>query len=242
MQPDYSYLVEKLDLSYPLIGVYDSDNNQLFKDFEEPGPSKHVCIFAYYKAWLNGKMARLSDSNYGCGGCGTWWFNQNTRSREEYLDFLANDEGLKDSEELMGEWFDKVERFKPKNKYLFIGPLVSKAYHLLETVTFFVNPDQLSVLFTGANYFSRFSDKPPVVAEFGSGCMQMLTLLADHDKPKAMIGSTDMAMRLYLPHDVMAFTVNKPMFDDLCKLDDRSFLGKPFLQNLRKSRGGSLDK
>jgi hypothetical protein len=49
-----------------------------------------------------------------------------------------------------------------------------------------------------------------------------------------------MAMRQYLPHDVMAFTVNKPMFEDLCRLDERSFLGKPFLQHLRKSRGGSL--
>lgn len=240
MQPGYNYLKEKLNLSTPLIGIYDSDESPLFTNYKEPDPSKHVCVFAYYKSWMNGKMTRLSESNYGCGGCGSWWFDQTTRSREEYLDFLANDESLKASEKLMGEWFDEVKRFRPKNQYLFVGPLVKEAYHLLETVTFFVNPDQLSVLFTGAQYFSGLSDAEPIVAKFGAGCMEMLTLVSPHNEPKAMIGSMDMAMRQYLPAEIIAFTVNKPMFERLCKLDENSFLGKPFLQNLRKSRGGSI--
>ncbi len=240
MQPDYTYFKEKLDLTTPLIGVYDTNEDPLFTNYKEPDPSKHVCFFAYYKSWINGKMTRLSESSYGCGGCGSWWFDQTTRSRAEYLDFLANEEGLKASEELMGEWFDKVKRFRPKNRYLYVGPLVKEAYDRLETVTFFVNPDQLSVLFTGAQYHSKPSDPAPVVAEFGSGCMEMLTLVSPYKEPKAMIGSMDMAMRQYLPPDIIAFTVNKPMFERLCRLDEKSFLGKPFLQNLRKSRGGSL--
>jgi hypothetical protein len=35
---------------------------------------------------------------------------------------------------------------------------------------------------------------------------------------------------------ILAFTVTKPMFEQLCALDERSFLFKPFLKNLRKAR------
>jgi len=35
----------------------------------------------------------------------------------------------------------------------------------------------------------------------------------------------------------MAFTVTKPLFEKLCRLDEKSFLHKPFWQNLRKKRG-----
>jgi hypothetical protein len=44
-------------------------------------------------------------------------------------------------------------------------------------------------------------------------------------------------MRHYLPPDILAFTVTKPMFERLCSLGERSFLHKPFLTKLRKARG-----
>ena len=65
----------------------------------------------------------------------------------------------------------------------------------------------------------------------------MLGLFDELSIPQAMIGATDIAMRQYLPPDTLAFTVNKPMFEQLCLLDERSFLYKPFWQNLRKARG-----
>jgi hypothetical protein len=47
-------------------------------------------------------------------------------------------------------------------------------------------------------------------------------------------------MRQNLPPDILMFTVTRPMFARLCELDERSFLSKPFLDRLRKARGGSL--
>jgi hypothetical protein len=44
-------------------------------------------------------------------------------------------------------------------------------------------------------------------------------------------------MRQYLPSDVLAFTVTKAMFQQLCGLDEKSFLYKPFWRRLRKARG-----
>jgi hypothetical protein len=66
--------------------------------------------------------------------------------------------------------------------------------------------------------------------------MQLVTLFADLDLPQAVVGATDVAMRRYLPPDVLAFTVTRPMFEQLCALDERSFLHKDFWKRLRAAR------
>jgi len=58
----------------------------------------------------------------------------------------------------------------------------------------------------------------------------------DFDTPKATIGGTDIAMRPYLPYDTFAFTVTKPMFEQLCRLDEKSFLYKSFWNNVKQTR------
>jgi len=241
MQPDYSYLANKLDLASPLVGVYDAPDPQAFMPLVTIPEKQRACIFEFYADWMDGKTLRISPESYGCGGCGTWMFGIQTRSREDYINFLANKEGLKNSEELMGKWFDQVERYSPRYGQLFMGPLQAAQYPYLKTVTFYVNPDQLSVLVLGANYFAGPGDPAPVSVDFGSGCMEILNLIHDKPYPAAIIGSTDMAMRSHLPPDRLAFTVNIPMFERLCSLGPSSFLEKPFLKMLRFARKGSLN-
>lgn len=236
---DASYLIRKLDLDIPLIGIYDAPADTGFRDIVTAPKHKHACFFAYYKKWLKGATVKLSHSNYGCGGCGTWLFGEKTRSRDDYIRFLADDEGLKANHELMGAWMDHMKPHVPENGYLFIGPLDHDHSPFLKTVTFFVNPDQLSVLMIGAQYFHHPGDPDPVGAPFGSGCMQALTHF-NKDRPQAIIGATDMAMRKYLPANILAFTVNVPMFKLLCSIDENSFLEKPFLKDLKKARKGRL--
>jgi hypothetical protein len=74
-----------------------------------------------------------------------------------------------------------------------------------------------------------------MIAPFGSGCMQLLPF-EDLNIPQASIGTTDIAMRQYIPPDILGITVTKSMFKQLCELDERSFLYKPFLENLKKVR------
>lgn len=241
MQPDYSYLANKLDLSIPLVGVYDAPDPQPFMPLVTIPERQRACIFEFFTDWMEGRSLRISPESYGCGGCGTWMFGIQTRTREDYLNFLANKEGLKVSEELMGKWFDQVQRHIPRNGQLFIGPLKSDQYEYLKTVTFYVNPDQLSVLVLGANYHAGPGGPPPVTVDFGSGCMEILNLVHDKPYPAAIIGATDMAMRNHLPPDRLAFTVNKQMFERLCSIGPMSFLEKPFLKMLKFSRNGSLE-
>lgn len=241
MLPDPSYLLSRLDLSTPLIGIYNTPDTKSFEPLVHFPPQQRACLFEFYKDWMAGYTLVVTAEDYGCGGCGTWWFNRQTRSRKGYLDFLANKEGLKASEELMATWFDSAERYKPKHEFILVGPLKDSQYDYLKTITFYVNPDQLSVILTGAQYYQPYSGEATVTVDFGSGCMEMLTLLEGKTGPRGIVGSTDMAMRNHLPPDRLAFTVNKEMYENLCRLDENSFLAKPFLKVLKTSRGGRLE-
>ena len=88
----------------------------------------------------------------------------------------------------------------------------------------------------GAQLFSKPGDPEPVLAPFGSGCMQLISLFKDLGVPQAIIGATDMAMRKYLPTYILGLTVTKPMFEQLCSLGQDSYLDKRFINELKKSR------
>ncbi len=236
MMPDPGTLIAKLELEIPLIGLYDAPDTDGFKPLVAPKPGKHVCLFCFYKEMLKGKTVLITRDNFGCGGAGSCMCGVQTRTREDFVEFLYGEEGLKCSREVMGKWLDGRKSYSMEHGNILIGPLREDRYQYLKTLTFFVNPDQLSVLVIGANYCSVPGDPPAVIAPFGSGCMELLSLFEDLQRPQAIIGSTDVAMRQYLPPHILAFTVTKPMFEQLCALDERSFLFKPFLKNLRKAR------
>jgi hypothetical protein len=136
----------------------------------------------------------------------------------------------------MNRWLDASPPYRREHENLLVGPLRADQYRYLKTVTFYVNPDQLALLAIGAQYESAPEDPPPVIAPFGSGCGQMVGVFKDLGVAQAAIGSTDIAMRQYLPPDVLAFTVTKPMYERLAALDERSFLTKPFWKRLRAAR------
>ena len=236
-QPDHSYITKSLDIKSPLIGVYNAPDPQFFKPLVKPGRGE--CVYAFYSQWLEGKTLFLSTDHYGCGGCGRWLFGIQTRSRQDFLSFLVDHEGLKDTHELMDKWIDSQKEFSRDFPYFFIGPLKQNMWGYLKSVSFFVNPDQLSALMIGAQYFSSPEDPPPVIAPFGSGCMELMPF-EDLDLTQAAIGTTDIAMRQHLPKNILSFTCTREMFLRICSLDERSFLAKPFLKNLKTSRGGSI--
>jgi hypothetical protein len=236
MTPDPTNLIKRIDLITPLIGFYDVPDISHFKPLVKPKPQRHMCIFSFYKNWLDGKTLHITKDNPGCAGCGHWLFGPFTRSLKDYVEFLVDDEGLKSSHDLMNQWLDYHKPYKPKYPNILIGPLKQDQYEYLKSITFYVNPDQLSLLILGAHYNSASGDPSPVIAPFGSGCMELLTLFENLNAPQAIIGTTDIAMRNYLPPDILAFTVTKSMFKQLCELDEKSFLYKTFWDNLRKAR------
>ncbi len=238
MIPDPTRLMQAARLETPLLGIYDAPDPALFAPCVRPLPGTRTCIFAFFQNWRAGHFLHLTAEQYGCGGAGHWLFGLTTRSREQFVDFLVREEGLRATPRLMEQWLDAVKPYSSEHGNLFVGPLRAQAYPYLKTVSFLVNPDQLSLLIIGANYHAAPQDPPPVVAQFGSGCGQLLPLFADLSQPQAAIAATDIAMRQHLPPEVLFLTVTKPMFERLCALDEQSFLSKPFWQRLLKARGG----
>ncbi len=236
-QPDPSRLLDRIDLTVPRIGFYDAPDPSPFEPVISPKPGTHACVFAFYKRWLQGQTLHITADNAGCGGAGHWLCNVEGRSRQEYIEFLADEEGLRASHDLMNRWLEATRPYQQQYPNLLIGPLKVDQYPYLKTVTFLVNPDQLSLLVIGAYYDSGPDDPSSVIVPFGSGCLELVPLFDDLKIPQAMIGATDIAMRQYLPPELLAFTVTKPMLERLCRLDERSFLYKPFRERLRKARG-----
>lgn len=236
MKPDPARLLDRLGIALPLIGLYDAPDTRGFEPVVAPEPKRHVCVFAFFRDWLEGRTLLITRENFGCGGAGAALCSIVTREREDFITFLADTEGLKCSREIMGRWIDQRRTYRPEHPNLLIGPLRPGMERFLKTVTFYVNPDQLSALIIGAHYCHGPGEPDPVLAPFGSGCMELVTPFEDLSAPRAVIGATDIAMRQHLPPDVLAFTVTVPMFGQLCGLDERSFLSKPFLKSLQKSR------
>ncbi len=232
--PDPTILMKRIDLTTPLIGFYDAPDPVLFKPLITP--NQRDCVFSFFKNWLEGQTLHITKRHYGCGGAGHWMWGIKTRSKKEFIKFLVDDEGLKASHELMEKWIDSANPYQATHKHLFVGPLKEDLWPYTKTITFYVNPDQLSTLMIGAQYRSSPYDPQPVIAPFGSGCSE-LQPFKDLSIPQAAIGATDIAMRHHLPPSILAFTVTKKMFQQLCELDERSFLYKPFLKKLRAARG-----
>jgi len=251
MKPGPTKLLERAGIKTPLIGFYDVPDLKPFEPFIEPTR----CFFSSYADWLKGYSINIAVGKSSCRGGGYWvggvmpeWAVKSSgpdlSPRENFAKRLNQREGFKSSDNLMCQWLENLKPYMIINGHVVIGPLKEGYYNYLKTITFYVNPDQLSLLIHGAEYNNASINNNPIITAFGSGCGQMASLLVDleTDVPKAAIGATDIAMREHLPPDILAFTVNKPMYKQLCELDENSFLYKHFWKQLRKAREEALDE
>lgn len=245
MEPDPTILIETAGIKTPLIGFYDVSDTKPFEPFTKP----KRCFFSSYEQWFEGESICISKNESSCQGGGYWvggvtpgWVvksaGTDSTPREIFAKGLNQREGFKSSDELMCQWLENQKPYLIENGYVVIGPLKDDQYEHLKTVTFYVNPDQLSLLLLGAEYNNASTNDNPVKVAFGSGCGQMAALFRDFDAdtPSAVIGATDIAMRDNFPPDILAFSVNKPMYKQLCELDENSFLYKYFWKRLRIAR------
>jgi hypothetical protein len=238
MQPDPAGILEILSIKEPLIGIYDAPHPERFAPLAEP--ARRDCVFASREDWRNGLTLHITRERHGCGA--RQLLGVNDRSEDQMVSFLCDQEGLKADHELMRMWLQTTKSYEPRHGHLLIGPLRPDQYEYLRAASFYVNADQLAVLSAGAVYYHRVGEAEPVIAPFGSGCMQILSLFPDLEAPQAIIGALDQAMRKHLDPWMLTFTVTKPMFERLCRWadDPRSSLHTGFLRDLLAARGGRL--
>ena len=188
--PDPSRLLRELDLRTPLVGLYDAPDPEAFSPLVRPkgGPGRGPCLFAFYKRWERGETLHLTADAFGCGGCGRSLFGVQVRERDDFIDFLWKDEGLRASRDLMAGWVDHAPTYRPEHANVLVGPLKPHLARYLKTITFWVNADQLCVLQHGAYHHHAWGEPDPVTVPFGSGCSELVVPFRDLGRPEAVLG------------------------------------------------------
>jgi uncharacterized protein (DUF169 family) len=128
--------------------------------------------------------------------------------------------------ELAKKFADSLPVMDVPTEYIVFKPLEQ----LLEgetprVVIFLANPDQLSALVVLTNYSRETNEN--VIAPFGAGCHSVCIFPyreAEAEKPRAVIGLTDVSARKQVDKDILSFTVPFKMFLEMESDVEGSFL------------------
>lgn len=238
-------LLLKLRLNSPPIAVYDSEPSDDFNPMVFA--SGRVCCFAFYESWLEGRTlvikrgesAGFNESKTGCPGA-----HRAFGLEKDYPEFMAHfltdgvgapmGEGLMAGPELAQEFLDRAKPVEISGDTVLIGPLQAEHWDRVRSVSFLVDPDRLAALMTLAGYWSADADL--IAAPFSSGCGLLLRELENQDRDRPVIGCTDIAMRKYLPPEILCLSVTPSRFEQMLTFPDDCFLNKTWWNDLMDSR------
>jgi uncharacterized protein (DUF169 family) len=160
-------------------------------------------------------------------------------TKESYDNFLHGERYIK-SPKLVEKFVKALPLTEIPAKYVVFQPLsdVDPAKEKPQTIIFFINPDQLSALTVLANYGR--GDNENVIIPYAAGC-QTIGIYpyreAKSDKPRAVIGLTDLSARVYVrkqlgdPH-LMTFAIPFAFFEEMEQNVPGSFLERHTWQSL----------
>lgn len=238
-------LTKALRLENPLIALYDTDPSPEFEPMVEAKGG--TCCFAYYPRWMKGQTlvvkkgkGGFQDPQNGCPGMQSA-FGMTQNGYPPWMSHFLTDgegapmgEGLKATPQLAREFLDRAKKPNPSGEQILIGPLKLSQWDKVKTVTFFADPDRFSALMTLSAYWS--SDPDEIAAPFSSGCGLMWRELKNFDRDRPVIGCTDIAMRKYIPPEILCLTVSPARFEKMVNYPDDAFLNKEWWNELMKSR------
>jgi uncharacterized protein (DUF169 family) len=152
--------------------------------------------------------------------------------------FLKGERYIK-SPDLVKRRTDRMPIVDIKQKYVIFKPLkdIDVKTERPEVIVFIANPDQLSALVVLANYGRE--DGENAIAPFGAGCHTIGILAyreAEREKPRAIIGLTDLSARLQtyriLGRDSFTFAMPYKMYQEIESNVEGSFLERDTWHNL----------
>jgi len=200
------------------------------------------CIIPMFAAATKGRTAVLEKGTVRCpGGKVGLCFGTYQLGYIEYFLSTGKEgefegEYRKKTPELVREFIRHIPDISVPTRYVVMKPLGEVTYEEIDEVAivvFMVNPDQLSALATLANFDRPTNDN--VTTLFGSGCGSIVHQVLEQarsQRPKAVIGLTDLTARKYIDKDVLSFSVPFKRFLEMEANVDESFLtkGKDWLE------------
>lgn len=242
-------LTKALRLETPIIALYDTEPSEAFEPMVQA--KGRACCFAYYPRWMRGETLAVKrnggtfqDPQNGCPGMqNAFGFGKGYPPwMANFLTDGENDapmgEGLKATPALAQEFLDRTEAPAPSGDHILMGPLKLEHWDTVKTLSFFVDPDRLAAVMTLAAYGT--SDPDEIAAPFSSGCGMMWREMINFDRDRPVIGCTDIAMRKYLPPEIMCLTVSPARFIQMVDFPDEAFLKREWwneLMDFRSSKG-----
>jgi len=146
-----------------------------------------------------------------------------------YDDFMEGERYLKGPEETRA-FIENLPITDIPAEYVIMKPLeqVNEQTENLRTITFLVNPDQLSALVVLANHARKSYEN--VIIPFAAGC-QAIGILpyaeAEKETPRGVVGLVDLsarkAVRKSLGQNVFSFSMPLPLFHEMENNIDGSF-------------------
>jgi hypothetical protein len=238
-------LAGALRLETPLIAVYDALPAPEFEPLIDV--KGRTCCFAYYQRWLQGTTIIIRKAaggfmnpEFGCHGA-----QVSFGLSKDFPSFMAHfltdgvgapmGEGLKATPELAQEYIDRARPPRLETDTILIGPLRLKQWDRVKSVTFLADPDRIAALMTLAAYWS--ADPDFVQAPFSSGCGLLWRELQAQERDRAILGCTDIAMRKYLPPNILSISVTPKHFEKMTTFPDNAFLMRDWWNDLMKARG-----
>lgn len=221
---------EKLGMSVSPVGVLLTD--QLPEDafhFKKKGSG---CVAALIYGSSKGKIIGFDKNTTGLP-CSAFYLGYADWIFEGIEQFLSDEcvwgrepeRFIKTPE--MARKFVESYHHKPHRK----GAIVFKPLELFadhekpELVIFFVNTDQISAL----QYLIGFEAprEERIVTRFASACMSVFTIPMEYfqkGEKKAVWGFHDISQRSKIPRDITSMTLTYPLFEEVCRNIEESFL------------------
>ena len=187
-----------------------------------------ACIIGMLVAAGKGKTAVFDRQTVGCRGAATGLcfgsrFDETPGGFEYFLstgrgEGYPEGEGFKKTPELVKTLTDTLPITDIPNTYVVFKPLnqVDPERETVQVVCFLCNPDQLSALIVLANYGRPGSDN--VIVPFGAACHTICLIPyqeSKQDRPRAVVGLTDITARPLLDPDIMSLSVPFRMFQEM---------------------------
>ena len=232
-----SELAIRLKLRYsPVAILFTNEKPDNAIEFAE---KKWGCVAAMLTTATKGRTIVFSRNTFGClgGGIGLGFGDLYAQFPGGFAHFLSTGRGegypegeaYKKTPELAQRFADSLPIIDISEQYVVFKPLseVTEDDQELKTIVFYANPDQLSALVVLANYGRPANDN--VIIPFAAGCQTACLIPWNeslHEKPRAVVGMTDISARPVIDADLLSFSVPVSLFKEMEGNIPGSFLDK----------------
>ncbi|SCM78404.1 conserved hypothetical protein [uncultured Sporomusa sp.] len=237
-----SEIAERLKLRYaPVAVLFTNEKPEKALEFAE---GRWGCAAAMLTAAAKGRQAVFSRSTFGCPGgsvgLGLGNMYPNFPGGFEYFLSIGKEgyregEAYKKTPELAESFVEALPIQEIPEQYVVFKPLAEATAEEPRVVVFYANPDQLSALVVLANYGRPGNDN--VMIPFGAGCQSTCLIPwneASQERPRAVVGMTDISARPVIDADLLSFSVPFCMFKEMEANVAGSFLDKHAWQKVVK--------